>query len=79
ENGMPVSVSPYDTYCVNGHYTGGIVNLGADKSKSFSDDLLIDGSTKNLKYVVEQIIFNDDTTWENPYFYEWMITNHNSY
>lgn len=79
ENGMPVSVSPYDTYCKNCHYTGGTINLGVGESDAFVVDLLISGSTKNIKSVIGYITFADESTWENPYLYEWIITNHSSY
>ena len=79
ENGFPVSVSPYDKYCKNGHALGGTVNLGAGKKGSFGDDLFISGDTKYTKEIITQIEYQDGTVWENPYMYEWIISNNASY
>ena len=73
QNGFPVSVSPYDTYCKNGHYTGGTINLGIGQSGSYTDDLFIDGSTTQIKIVISSVVLQDGTEWVNPYFYEWMV------
>lgn len=79
ENGFPVSVSPYDTYCINGHRTGGTVNLAAGNSSSYSDDLFIQGTTTQVKTVISYIKFQDGTEWNNPYLYEWIIGNSSAY
>lgn len=79
ENGFPVSVSPYDTYCLNGHATGGSVNLAVGATDTYTDNLFISGTTKNLKAVVEMIQFQDGSEWTNPYFYEWVISNNSAY
>lgn len=79
ENGFPVAVSPYDTYCLNGHVTGGSVNLAVGSTNTYTDDLFIQGATKNLKAVVEMIQFQDGSEWTNPYFYEWVISNNSAY
>ena len=50
-----------------------------EKIRAFVVDLLISGSTKNIKSVIGYITFADESTWENPYLYEWIITNHSSY
>lgn len=79
ENGFPVSVSPYDTYCMNGHQTGGTVNLAAGQSGSYSDDLFISPTTTQIKVVISYIEFQDGTDWMNPYIYEWIISNNGMY
>lgn len=79
ENGFPVSVNPYDTYCLNGHSTGGTVNLAAGGSGSYSDDLFISPTTTQIKVVISYIEFQDGTDWQNPYIYEWIIANNGMY
>lgn len=78
-NGFPVSVSPYDTYCLNGHQTGGTVNLAAGQSGDYSSGLFLNGSTTQIKAVISTIDFQDGTIWENPYIYEWILANNSSY
>lgn len=75
ENGFPVSVSPYDTYCLNGHQTAGTINLAAGKTEEFVNSLFIDGTTTQIKTVIAELEFQDGTTWENPYLYEWVLVN----
>lgn len=79
ENGFPVSVSPYDTYCINGHQTGGTVNLAPEESGSYSDSLFISPTTTQIKVVVSFIEFQDGSEWKNPYIYEWIVGNAGSY
>lgn len=79
KNGFPVSVSPYDTFCINGHYTGVEGNINMHESGSFTADLFISPSTKQVKLIVSDIKFIDDTEWVNPYLYEWIIANNKSY
>lgn len=79
ENGFPVSVSPYDTYCINGHSTGGTINLAAGQSGSYTDDLFASGNTTQIKAVLSYIEFQDGTEWDNPYLYEWIVTNNKTY
>lgn len=79
ENGFPVSVSPYDTYCKNGHSTGGTLNLAAGKSSSYSDDLFAQSTTKQVKTIIAYLEFQDGTEWNNPYLYEWIIGNCSTY
>ena len=79
ENGFPVSVSPYDKYCKNGHTTGGTINLAAGSAGSYENDLFIEGETEYTKEIITQIEFQDGSTWVNPYMYEWIIYNHNTY
>ncbi len=79
KNGFPVSVSPYDTYCANGHQTGGKVNLASGKSGSYSDDLFLSSTTTQIKVVISYIEFQDGSEWTNPYLYEWLIGNSKSY
>lgn len=79
ENGFPVSVSPYDTYCINGHRTGGTVNLTAGQSGDYVDDLFLSGSTTQVKVVISNIEFQDGSAWQNPYIYEWILANNSSY
>lgn len=79
ENGFPVSVSPYDTYCMNGHQTGGTVNLAAGESNSYVDDLFASPTTANIKVIISYIVFQDGTEWQNPYVYEWIVANNSSY
>lgn len=75
ENGFPVSVSPYDTYCLNGHQTGGTINLAPGKTEEFIDSLFIDGTTTQIKTIISELEFQDGTTWKNPYLYEWVLVN----
>ena len=79
ENGFPVSVNPYDTYCINGHGTGGTINLAAEQNGDYTVDLFLDGSTTQIKFIIFKIQFQDGTEWFNPYTYEWIIANNNSY
>lgn len=79
ENGFPVSVSPYDTYCLNGHSTGGTVNLAANGSGSYSDNLFISSTTTQIKVAISYMEFQDGTDWTNPYIYEWIIANNGIY
>lgn len=79
ENGFPVSVSPYDTYCSNGHRTGGKVNLAAGQSGDYTSDLFISSTTTQIKVVISSIEFQDGTEWENPNLYEWIIANNQNY
>lgn len=79
ENGFPVSVSPYDTYCKNGRQTGGTVNLAAGSSDSYADDLFAQSSTTQVKAILSYIEFQDGTEWNNPYLYEWILSNSNTY
>jgi hypothetical protein len=78
-NGFPVTVSPYDTYCMNGHVTGGALNLEAGQSGSYTDDLFAQATTENVKVVISWIEFQDGTEWTNPYIYEWVIANNSAY
>lgn len=79
ENGFPVNVNPYDTYCINGHMTGGNINLAAGQTGSYSDDLFLSPTTDQIKAAITHIEFQDGTEWDNPYIFEWIITNNNSY
>ena len=79
DNGFPVSVSPYDTYCINGHSTGGTVNLAAGSSSSYSDDLFTQSTTTQVKAIIAYLEFQDGTEWNNPYLYEWIIGNCGTY
>ena len=79
ENGFPVSVNPYDTYCTNGHMTGGKINLASGQSKEYSDDLFISGETANVKAAIAYMEFQDGSEWNNPYIYEWIVANNKSY
>ena len=79
DGGFPVSVSPYDTYCLNGHTTGGNVNLRPGESSSFTDDLFLSGPTENVKVIVSEVEFHDGTVWNNPYLYEWVVANNHSF
>jgi len=79
ENGFPVSVSPYDTYCANGHQTGGTVNLAVGQSGSYHDDLFLSPTTTQIKVIISYIEFQDGTDWTNPYVYEWIIGNNGNY
>lgn len=79
ENGFPVSVSPYDTYCINGHGTGGTINLAAEQNGDYTTDLFLDGATTQIKFIIFKIQFQDGTEWFNPYIYEWIIANNNAY
>ena len=79
ENGFPVSVSPYDTYCLNGHSTGGSINLASGRTGTYTDDLFADGSTTNLKSVIYSLTFQDGSEWINPYIYEYIIANNSAY
>ena len=79
DNGFPVNVSPYDTYCMNGHSTGGTVNLAPGQTNSYSDDLFTSASTAQIKVIVTYLEFQDGTEWHNPYMYEWILTNHDEY
>lgn len=78
KNSFPVSVSPYDTYCKNGHICSGTINLAAGENGSYSDPLFINGSTTQIKIIPAEIKFQDETTWQNPYLYEWVLVNHNT-
>lgn len=75
ENGFPVSVNPYDTYCINGHSTGGTLNLAAGQSGSYTNNLFISPTTTQIKVVISSIEFQDGTDWQNPYIYEWILAN----
>lgn len=79
KNGFPVSVSPWDTYCINGHQTGGTVNLAVGQSGSYSDTLFLSPTTTQIKAIISRIEFQDGTDWTNPYLYEWIIGNSGSY
>lgn len=79
ENGFPVSVSPYDTYCLNGHSTGGTINLAPEQNGEYTDNLFLDGTTSQIKFIIFKIQFQDGTEWFNPYTYEWIIANNNAY
>lgn len=79
KNGFPVAVNPYDTYCINGHQTGGTVNLASGASSSYSDDLFISSTTTQIKGVISYIEFQDGSEWNNPYLYEWILGNCNAY
>ena len=79
ENGFPVSVSPSDIYCKNGHTTGGTVNLAVGETGSYSSSLFAEGSTTQIKTAIKEIEFQDGTKWENPYFYEWLVSNNASF
>lgn len=79
ENGFPVSVSPYDTYCKNGHITGGTINLSAGSSSEYVDDLFAQSTTTQIKTIITYIEFQDGTEWNNPYMYEWIIGNNSAY
>lgn len=79
KNGFPVAVNPYDTYCINGHETGGTVNLASGASSSYSDDLFISSTTTQIKVVISYIEFQDGSEWTNPYLYEWIIGNNSAY
>lgn len=75
KNGYPVSVSPYDTFCLNGHSTGGTVNVAAGTTDDFETTLFIFGSTTQVKFIIRNIEFSDGTVWENPWQYEWILLN----
>ena len=79
ENGFPVAVNPYDTYCINGHQTGGTVNLAIGESGAYSTDLFISPTTTQIKVVISYIEFQDGSEWDNPYLYEWIIGNNEAY
>jgi len=79
ENGFPVSVNPYSKYCINGHSTGGTVNLASGESGSYSDDLFLFPETTQIKIVISYIEFQDGSQWENPWLYEWIIANNRTY
>lgn len=78
-SGFPVSVSPYDTYCLNGRSTGGTINLTPGSTDTLTDNLFFDANTTQYKVVISSITFQDETTWTNPYLYEWIIANNKSY
>lgn len=79
ENGFPVSVSPWDINCMNGHTTGGTINLAAGQTGSYSDDLFIQPTTTQIKSVIQHLEFQDGTEWTNPYYLEWILSNNTSY
>ena len=79
ENGFPVSVNPYDTCCLNGHRMGGTVNLAAGQTGSYESDLFISATTTQIKTVIANIEFQDGSEWDNPYLYEWLISNCGTY
>lgn len=79
EDGFPVSVSPYDTYCLNGHSTGGSINLASGNTGTYTNDLFADGSTAHLKSVIYSLTFQDGSEWFNPYVYEYIIANNSAY
>ena len=79
ENGFPVSVSPYDAYCINGHTTSGTLNLAAKSSSSYSASLFAQGTTTKVKTIIAYLEFQDGTEWNNPYLYEWVIGNCSAY
>ncbi len=64
---------------MNGHSTGGTVNLAAGQTNSYSDDLFTSASTTQIKVIVTYLEFQDGTEWYNPYMYEWILTNHSAY
>ena len=79
ENGFPVSVKPYDTCCLNGHKTGGTINLAAGQTGSYEDDLFISPTTTQIKAVIAHLEFQDGSEWDNPYIYEWLISGCGAY
>lgn len=79
ENGFPVSVSPYDTYCINGHAISGTLNLAAGNSSSYSASLFAQGTTTKIKSIIAYLELQDGTEWINPYLYEWIIGNCSTY
>ena len=79
ENGFPVSVRPYDTCCLNGHKTGGAINLAAGESGSYEDSLFISPTTTQIKTAIAHLEFQDGSEWDNPYIYEWLISGCGAY
>ena len=79
ENGFPVSVSPYDAFCINGRTTSGTINLAAGSSSSYSISLFAQGTTMKVKTIIAYLEFQDGTEWNNPYLYEWIIGNCSAY
>ena len=79
ENGFPVSVKPYDTCCLNGHNTGGTINLAAGQTGIYEDDLFISSTTTQIKTVIARLEFQDGSEWDNPYIYEWIISGCGAY
>ena len=79
KSGFPVSVSPYDTYCVNGRTAGGNTNLSIGESRAFSSGLFCEADTENCKAILTRIKLQDGTEWTNPYQYEWILVNNKSY
>lgn len=72
-NGYPVNVSPYDTFSINGRRTGGNLNVGPWSWESFTSTLFAESSTESIIGCVESVTYSDGSTWENPYFYDWLV------
>ena len=78
-NGMPVSTSPYDTYKMNDNGSGGIINLTSGASISVTSNLFFEPSCVYFKVCISEIEFANGDYWTNPYVYEWLLFNADSY
>ena len=64
---------------LNGHTTGGTINWASGKTDRYSDYLFLSAPTTQIKVAIRSLEFQDGSTWNNPYFYEWLLANHNKY
>ncbi len=53
--------------------------MAAAQSGSYSDTLFLQSTTTQIKTVISYIEFQDGTDWENPYLYEWVVSNNSAY